>query len=137
MFVSCILFLVSFLNYMPKEENKIYDLELRTTEFAKRIIRLCKVLPKNIINNPYISQIIRSSGSIGANYREANDALGKKDFIHRLKISRKEAKETYHWLELISEANPGLKARMGELNQENQELINILSAIIKNSTKKK
>jgi four helix bundle protein len=122
---------------MPKEENIVYDLELRTTEFAKRIIRLCKVLPKNIINNPYISQIIRSSGSIGANYREANDALGKKDFIHRLKISRKEAKETYHWLELISEANPGLKARMGELNQENQELINILSAIIKNSTKKK
>ena len=115
---------------MPKEENIVYDLELRTTEFAKRIIRLCKALPKNIINNPYISQIIRSSGSIGANYREANDALGKKDFIHRLKISRKEAKETYHWLELISEANPGLKARMGELNQENQELINILSAIL-------
>ena len=49
--------------------NKKYDLEDRTTEFAKRIIRLCKELPKNIINNPLINQIIRSSGSIGANYR--------------------------------------------------------------------
>ena len=81
--------------------SKIYDLEERTTDFAKRIIRLCKKLPKNTINNPLINQIIRLSGSIGANYREANDSLGKKDFLHKLKISRKEAKETKHWLELI------------------------------------
>jgi len=101
-----------------------YDLEERTTEFAKRIIRLCKKLPKNIINNPFISQIIRSSGSVGANYREANDALGKKDFIHRLRISRKEAKETKHWLELIGEANKDIELQLKELKQENQELIN-------------
>ena len=72
--------------------NRYRDLEERTTEFAKRIIRLCKELPKDRINNPLVGQIIRSSGSIGANYREANEALGKKDFAHRLRIARKEAK---------------------------------------------
>lgn len=119
------------------KEGVIYDLEQRTTEYAKRVIRLCQALPKNIINNPFISQILRSSGSIGANYREANDALGKKDFVHRLKISRKEAKETMHWLDLIETANPSFIVRMKDLKQENQELINILSAIIKKSTTKK
>ena len=113
----------------------IYDLEARTTKFAKRIIKLCKVLASDIINNVYIKQIIRSSGSIGANYREANDALGKKDFLHRLRISRKEAKETLHWLELIEEANQKFSPRMQDIKKENKELINILSAIIKNSSK--
>lgn len=115
---------------MVEKNKKIYDLEQRTTEFAKRIIRLCKTLPKNTINNPLINQIIRSSGSIGANYREANDSLGKKDFLHKLKISRKESKETKHWLELIEEANPEISKNIEDLKQENQELINIFSAII-------
>jgi len=76
--------------------NHKFDLERRTTEFAKRIIRLCKELPRNSMNSRLVGQIVGSAGSIGANYREANDALGKKDFLHRLKISRKEAKETIH-----------------------------------------
>ncbi|MAF20931.1 MAG: four helix bundle protein [Parcubacteria group bacterium] len=113
-----------------------FDLEERTTEFAKRIIQLSKALPKNIINNPLINQIIRSAGSIGANYREANDALGKKDFVHRIKISRKETKETLHWLELIEEANQGFKPRMQELKREAQELRNILSSIATNASNK-
>lgn len=99
-----------------------YDLEERTTEFAKRVIRLCKALSKNSINYRLTGQVVGSAGSVGANYREANDALGKKDFIHRLRISRKEAKETVHWLELIEEANPGLKTRMQDLKQEGREL---------------
>jgi len=110
--------------------NNKYDLEERTTEFAKRVIRLCKELPKNSMNSRLIGQIVGSAGSIGANYREANDALGKKDFLHRLKISRKEAKETIHWLELIEEASPELKARMKDLRKEAIELRNILSSII-------
>ena len=121
---------------MPVNKPK-FDLEERTTEFAKRIIRLSKALPKNIINNPLINQIIRSSGSIGANYREANDALGKKDFIYRIKISRKETKETLHWLELIEEANQEFRLRMQELKKEAQELRNILSTIIINTSNKK
>jgi len=113
-----------------------FDLEDRTTEFARRVIRLCKVLPKNPINSRIIGQAVGSAGSIGANYREANDSLGKKDFLHRLRISRKEAKEIIHWLELIEEANPELKSRMKEIKQEAKELKNILSTIIDNTMKK-
>ena len=110
-----------------------FDLEKRTTEFAKRIIRLCKELPKNSMNYRLIGQIVDSAGSIGANYREANDALGKKDFLHRLRISRKETKETIHWLELIEEANLEFKTRMQGLKKEAIELRNILSSIINKS----
>lgn len=117
------------------DKNKKFDLEERTTSFAKRIIRLCKSLPKNIINDKLVGQIIRSAGSIGANYREANDALGKKDFVCRIKISRKETKETIHWLELIEESEPTFKDRMQDLKKEAGELRNILSAIITTAEK--
>lgn len=113
-----------------QKTNKYRNLEDRTVDFAKRIIRLCKELPRERENNPLVSQIIRSAGSIGANYREANEALGKKDFIHRLRIARKEAKETTYWLELIEEANPDMKNRMVNFFQETKEIRNILSAII-------
>jgi len=89
-------------------KNK-FDLEERTTEFAKKVIGLRKKLPRNPINDRLTGQAVGSTGSIGANYREANDALGKKNFILRLKISRKEAKEAIHWLILIAEANPDFK----------------------------
>ena len=114
-----------------------FDLEERTTEFARRVIRLCKALPRNLINSRLIGQAVGSAGSVGANYREANDALGKKDFVHRLKIARKEAKEIIHWLELIEEANLELKSRMQDIKQEARELKNILSAIIDKTEKKK
>ena len=112
-----------------------FDLEKRTTEFAKRVIRLCKALPKNPINSRLIPQVVGSAGSIGANYREANDALGKKDFFHRMRIARKETKEVIHWLELIEEANPEFKSRMQGLKKEAEELRNIFSSIINKSEK--
>lgn len=115
---------------MSESTNKYRELEERTTEFARRVIRLCKALPNGTINRRLIDQIVRSSGSVGANYREANECLGKKDFIHRLRISRKECKETEHWLFLIEEANPDFKDRMKELFVECGEIRNILSAII-------
>jgi len=124
-------------NQKTNKDKSNYDLEDRTTEFAKRVIRLCKVLPNNSINYRLTGQAVGSAGSVGANYREANDALGKKDFIHRLRISRKEAKEIIHWLKLIEEANPELKPRMQDLKQEGKELKNILSSIINNSLKNK
>ncbi len=111
-------------------EQHNFDLEERTTNFAKRVIRLCKELPKNPINDRLTGQVVGSAGSTGANYREANDCLGNKDFLHRMKIARKEAKECLHWLELIEEANPAFKPRMQDLKQENRELKNIFSAII-------
>ncbi len=114
--------------------GKKYDLEERTLKFAKSVIRLCKSLPNNTVNLKLIDQLIRSAGSIGANYREANDALGKKDFIHRLRIARKEAKETIFWLELVLEANEDKEVEVKDLIEECVQIRNILSAII-NKTK--
>lgn len=113
--------------------EKIFDLELRTLAFAKAVMRLCKKLPKDVINLELGKQIVRSSGSVGANYREANEALGKKDFKHRIGIARKECKETSYWLELIKENNPHHDSEVRELYRESMELRNILSAILSKS----
>ncbi len=118
---------------LPNNSKPKFDLEPRTLEFSKRVIRLCKVLPKNTINYRLIDQIIRSAGSMGANYREANDALSKKDFVHRMRITRKETKETLYWLNLIIEANPAIEKRMRDLIQECVELKKIFSSIIDKS----
>lgn len=82
-----------------------YDLEERTYQFAKNIALFCKKLPRTISNIEYIKQVVKASGSVGANYIEANEALSKKDFIMRIKISRKESKESVYWLRLIVETN--------------------------------
>ena len=82
-----------------------YDLEERTFQLAKSISLFIKSLPKTIANVEYSRQVIRSSSSIGANYIEANESLGKKDFVMHLRISRKEAKESIYWLRLILETN--------------------------------
>ncbi|HBI16978.1 MAG: hypothetical protein UR60_C0022G0018 [Candidatus Moranbacteria bacterium GW2011_GWF2_34_56] len=111
-------------------KNHKFDLEDRTLEFAKRIIRMCKVLPNNTVNFKLIDQIIRSAGSIGANYREANDSLSKKDFLMRMKIARKESKETEFWLNLIIEANKDMELKINNLLVESIEIKKILSSII-------
>lgn len=119
---------------MPNSnKSKTYDLDERTLEFGKRVIRLCKSLSKDLVNTELTRQCIRSGTSIGANYLEANDSLGKKDFVYRMKISRKEAKETIYWLKLIAEANKEVEARMEILIQEAIELKKILSSIIEKS----
>lgn len=112
--------------------KKTYDLEGRTTEFAKRVIRLCRSVPKDSINNRITGQLTGCAGSVGANYREANDALGRKDFFSRMRIARKEAKETIHWLECLKEAtDESFYKEIDVCIQEATELRNILSAIIK------
>jgi four helix bundle protein len=111
-----------------------FDLEERTLKFAKAVIRLCKQLPQRIINKELIPQLIRASGSVGANYREGNDALSKKDFSHRIKIARKEAKETHYWLELLHEANQEYKEEIDKLLREALELKKIFSSIADKSS---
>lgn len=106
------------------------DLKDRTLEFAKRVARLCRKLPHEIVNYKLIDQVIRSSASVGANYLEANDCLGKKDFLHRLRISRKESKETIFWLEILKDGNNILNDEISYLINECTEIRNILSAII-------
>ncbi|MBI4991430.1 four helix bundle protein [Candidatus Gottesmanbacteria bacterium] len=113
--------------------SKTYDLEDRTLEFSKRIIHMVKALPKNTINFNLIDQVIRSGTSVGANYREANETETKKDFLFRIRICRKEAKETFYWLNLIIEANQEFQTRIEPLLQETQELVKIFAAILNKS----
>lgn len=109
-----------------------FDLEERTLAFATKVRDFCKQMPKSISNHEYTSQIIRSSASIGANYIEANEALSKKDFLMRIKISRKETKETRYWLELI-EINEIQVTELDTLKKESTELLKIFSKIIEKS----
>ncbi len=111
--------------------NHKFDLEDRTFEFARNIRVLVKKLPKSIANIEDAKQLVRSSGSVGANYIEANEALSKKDFIHRLKICRKEIKESCYWLKLVNETNNLTDDhKVIELLREAMELKHIFSAIL-------
>ncbi len=114
---------------MTETNIKEYDLEKRTFEFAKKVRIFVKSLVKNVANIEDGKQLIRSSGSVGANYIEANESLSKKDFFMRIKICRKEAKESKYWLELIESDNPEKEI----LFNEAKELTNIFGAIIRNA----
>jgi four helix bundle protein len=104
-----------------------YDLEERTFQFAKSVSLFIKSIPKTIANVEYSRQVIRSSSSVGANYIEANESLGKKDFVMHLRISRKEAKESIFWLRLILETNSSFIERVNALIQEATELKDFFS----------
>ncbi len=106
-----------------------YDLEPRTLNFAKKIRSFISRIPKSISTIEDGKQLIRSSGSVGANYIEANEAISKKDFIHRIKICRKEAKESQYWLKLII-LSPSLKEEADQLLQESIELTKIFGSMI-------
>lgn len=119
---------------MTNQENnsshiKVYDLEERTAKFGESIIHFIKTLPQSAINIPLINQMLRSATSVGANYMEADGAESKKDFQHKIKICKKEAKETMHWLRMIACANDEKKSACRELWKEAKELVLIFSAI--------
>jgi len=116
------------------ENTKQYDLEDRTLVFARRVRTFVKKLRNTITNIEDGKQLIRSSGSVGANYIEANEALSKKDFIMRIKICRKEIKESRYWLRLLDiEDNIKLKDELKDLEQETTELMNIFGSILRKS----
>ena len=116
------------------QNSKQYDLEDRTLEFAKRVRAFVKKLKTTIANTEDGRQLIRASGSVGANYIEANEALSKKDFVMRIKICRKEAKESRYWLELVNpEGKPEMERERKELIQEANELTNIFGSILRKS----
>ena len=111
-----------------------YDLEERTFQFAKAVRLFVKTLPKTIANIEDGKQLIKASGSVGANYIEANESLGTKDFSMRIKISRKEAKESAYWLRVIHETNNLENAddALGLIKEAN-ELKKIFSSILEKS----
>ncbi len=120
---------------MQKGENsKHYDLEDRTLLFAKNVRTFVKGLKNSLSNIEDAKQLVRSSGSVGANYIEANEALGKKDFLMRIKICRKEAKESRFWLRLVDTYDDlELETVRKQLEQEAFELTNIFGAILRKS----
>jgi len=110
---------------------KTYDLEDRTFQFAKDVRSFIKKLPKTTANTEDIKQLVRASGSVGANYIEANEAVSKKDFIYRIKICRKESKESRFFLRLLDTNNaPELNDEASGLAQEAMELTKIFGAIL-------
>jgi len=116
------------------EGSKRYDLDERTLQFAKDIRAFVKLLPRTIANEQDIRQLVRASGSVGANYIEASESLSKKDFVMHIKISRKEAKESRYWLRLLDTGeNDSADKTRDALIQEATELTNIFGAIVRKS----
>ncbi len=110
--------------------TKKYDLEERTAQFTEKVIAFCKNLMANHISKPVISQLIRSSSSIGANYMEANGASSKSDFKNKIYICKKEAQETKYWLRILASIFPDKKNELTFFWQEAQELTLIFSKIV-------
>ena len=106
-----------------------YDLEERALKFSKDIIYLCKQLDINRVNMRLSDQLIRSATSIGANYCEANETDTKKDFRNKIRIAKKEAKETIYWIKLILDSNPYSKEKIELLLDEANQLMKILASI--------
>lgn len=116
------------------QKPKQYDLEQRTFEFARKCRNFSRKLPKTICNREDVPQLIRASGSVGANYIEANEAISRKDFSHRIKISRKESKESKFWLQLIDIGTiQSLEKEREELIEEATQLMKIFSSIMRKS----
>jgi four helix bundle protein len=103
---------------MSKDTNpKPYDLEERTLKFAKDVRAFVKKLPKTVANIEDSRQLVKASGSVRANYIEANESISKKNFIFRIKICRKESKESRYWLRLLDTENAA------ELDLEREDLM--------------
>jgi four helix bundle protein len=118
-----------------KQQQHCYDLEQRAFQFALRARRLVKHLPRTISNYEDGKQLVRASGSVGANYIEANESLGDKDCVLHMKISRKEAKESHYWLRLLDlEAKLELEPERIALVKEADELMRIFGSIVRKRT---
>ena len=114
-------------------EGRRYDLAERTAAFAEKIVAFARKLPEDSVTRPLISQVVRSGGSVGANYCEADDAVSKKEFRQKIGTCRKEAKETKYWIRIIVAAVPGVRNEARILWQEAKELHLIFCAILRKS----
>lgn len=124
------------INNQYSMDNNKFDLCKRVIKFAKDIITFCKKIPENNITKPIINQLIKSGTSIGANYHEATECDSKKDFINKIAIAKKEAKETKYWLEIISYTYSLCKDEARILWKEAHEFNLIFSKSIETSKKK-
>ncbi|OQX51409.1 four helix bundle protein [candidate division CPR3 bacterium 4484_211] len=116
-------------------DKKVYDLEERTATFGESIVEFAQKLPNTTVIRPLVSQVVRSGTSIGANYMEADAAESKRDFKHKISLCRKEAKETMHWVRMLTKAYPVKKDKCKQLWKEAHELTLIFSTILKGKKK--
>ena len=115
---------------VAEDRAAYYDLEERTFVFAKEVRVFIKKIELTLANVEDAKQLVRSSGSVGANYIEANEAVSRKDFVYRIKLSRKETKESRLWLRLLDlQPTPNLEQKRDRLIQEALELTRIFGAI--------
>lgn len=114
-----------------------FDLEDRTAKFAETVLKFCRGLKLDEINRPIVNQLVRACTSIGANYCEADDAESRKDFAHKIKICKKEARETKYWLKMLIVTNPDCVEELNTFWQEAKELNLIFNAIINSTETKK
>ena len=106
----------------------------RTFNFAVRVVKLCKFLERqDRVSRTLANQLLRSGTSIGANVEEAQAGQSKADFIAKMSIARKEARETHYWLRLLKESEIVPESQLSEIVQEADEIIRILTAIVKTS----
>ena len=112
------------------EDGKVYGLEDRTFVFAKDVRAFVRSLPRTLCNVEDARQLVRSSGSVGANFIEAAEALSDKDYLMRLRISRKEAKESRYWLRLLHLEVEAQETSRQRLITEAKELVLILNALV-------
>jgi len=122
---------------MSNNNQSKFNLAERTAKYGIEIIRFVKLLPETNINKPLINQLVRSATSVGANYMEADCSDSAKDFIHKMIICKKEAKETCYWLQMIAETNPEKKDECRKYWREAHEFILIFSKSIQTKKNKK
>lgn len=108
---------------------------MRTMTFGIRIIALARRIKETAITRSLISQLVRAGTSVGANYAEADDAVSRKDFIHKIALCRKESKETKHWLRMVAAINSEHDEDVDSLLKEAQELNLIFSTIVNRARK--
>ena len=120
-------------NQVQSKSDTKYDLKEQTARFGEAVIKFVRTLPSNSVNNPLVSQIMRSATSVGANYMEADTAESKKDFQHKIGLCKKESKETMHWFRMFAQANQDRKEEIRGLWKEVRELTLIFSKIVINS----
>lgn len=122
---------------LVRTTEKPYNLDERTYSFALDVRQFLRNTKWDPVSWPDIKQVLRSSGSIAANYIEALEAISSDDYLYRIRISKKEARETGLWLKLISDSNPidhTIHESMNNLILETEELVKIFSSIVRNKT---
>ncbi|MBI5764672.1 MAG: four helix bundle protein [Planctomycetes bacterium] len=110
-------------------------MEARTFEFAIRVLRLVKCLQNDTVGNVVARQLARSGTSVGANVEEAQGSHSRAEFVRRMGIARSEAREAHYWLRIIGEVGLVKPSRLVKIIKESEEILKILTAIVKNSRK--